>query len=444
MQGEDLMSLSRFTRRQFLQRSAVLGAALSLTSLAGCVAPTAPQAGSGGEAAPAAASEEILFWKPPHSAREAELWPPLLEKFTDANPGITVGHQVIPWDSVDQQFTAAFAGGSPPDLFYLPDEWYPKYVSQGQIADLTDHIGGWKDNYNQAAWNIATYKGSTWGAPFLGVVQSWLLNMDLFNEAGIAVPTNWEEFRAAAQGLTDVDAGVYGINVPANVTLWVILIPLLAAGGAKLLSDDLMTVTANTEGGIAAFRALLEEIVYMDQSSTPVGFTDDQRLELGLTGKVAMYWVEESGIKAQWRERLPDTEFEVIPMLKLTDDGQNADWANVGFMFVAQQSAEKPAAFALLDFLSSDEIQVEYVQKGVDLLPLKNGIPPLEDIDPLVAKMVSFLDEGYGVGTQVSIRWREATNSLVQEAHAVMSGIKTPEQALADVEATVAPILDGE
>jgi hypothetical protein len=48
------------------------------------------------------------------------------------------------------------------------------------------------------------------------------------------------------------------------------------------------------------------------------------------------------------------------------------------------------------------------------------------------------------VGTQVSIHWREATNSLVQEAHAVMSGIKTPEQALADVEATVNPVLDGE
>jgi multiple sugar transport system substrate-binding protein len=448
MQGEDLMSLPsdkhRFTRRQFLQRSAALGAAISLTTLAGCVAPTAPQASSGGDAAPAAASEEILFWKPPHSEREAELWPPLLEKFTEANPGVTVDHQVIPWDSVDQQFTAAFAGGSPPDIFYLPDEWYPKYVSQDQIADLTDKIGGWKDNYNQAAWNIATYKGSTWGAPFLGVVQGWLLNMDLFKEAGLAAPTNWEEFRNAAAELTDTDAGIYGINVPASVTNWVVLIPLLAAGGTKLLSDDLLSVTCNTEGGVAAFKTLLEDIVWNDQSGIPVGFTDDQRLDLGLTGKIAINWVEQSGIKALWRERLPDTEFDVIPMLKLTDDGHDADWANVGFMFMAQQSADKAGAFALLEYLSTDEIQVDYVQKGVDLLPLKNGIAPLPDVDPIVSKMVSFLDAGNGVGTQISIRWREATNSLVQESHAVMSGQKTSEQALADVEATVAPILDGE
>ena len=93
-----------------------------------------------GGAAPAAASEEVLFWKPPHSSKEADLWPPLLKIFTDANPGITVDHQVVPWGNVTEQFTAAFAGGSPPDIFYLPDEWYPKYVSDGQIADLTDKI----------------------------------------------------------------------------------------------------------------------------------------------------------------------------------------------------------------------------------------------------------------------------------------------------------------
>jgi hypothetical protein len=78
------------------------------------------------------------------------------------------------------------------------------------------------------------------------------------------------------------------------------------------------------------------------------------------------------------------------------------------------------------------------------LLPLKNNIAPLPDIDPLVAKLVSYLDAGNGVGTQVGIHWREACDSLVQEAHAVMSGQKTPEQALADVESTVNPVLDGE
>ena len=429
-----------FTRRAFLQRSAAFGALAGLTALAGCAAPAAPQAdGSGAQDA-----WEVLYWKPPHSAKAAEVWEPLLQRFMDANAGITVNHQVIPWGSVDEQFTAAFAGGEPPDVFYLPDEWYPKYVSQGQILDLTDRIIDMEGDYLESAWEIATYKGSTWGVPFLGVVQGWLCNMTLFGAKGLDVPANWAEFRQAAQAMTDADAGTYGINVPASSTNWVVMIPLLAAGGTQLLSDDLTEVTANTEGGQAAFRALLEEITFADQSSVPVGFTPDQRRDLNLGGQVGMIWQENSAIKAQWRAEAPELELDIIPMLQLTEDGQNASWANVGFMFMASSSAANDGAFTFLEYLGSDEIQVDYVQKSVDLLPLKKDIAPLDDIDPIVAEMVSWLGQGYGVGTQISIRWRDATNALVQESHAVMSGLKTAEEALSAVEDIVNPVLDGE
>lgn len=430
------------SRRQFLQRSAFLGtAAFGMTMLAGCPAPgDAPASGD----APSSEGTQVLFWKPPHSEKEADLWKPFLEQFMEEHANVSVDHQVIPWNSVDEQFTAAFAGGEPPDVFYLPDEWYPKYVNQGQIADITDTIGEWEDDYTTAGWAGVTYKGGTWGAPFLGVAQGWVLNMDLFNEKGVAKPTNWAEFREAANALTDADAGTYGIAANTDAISWIVLIPLLATGGTKLLSDDLMSVSANTEGGVAAFRALLEEIIWTDQASTPIGFTTDQIRSLSLDGKIGMRWQETSSIKAVWRQEAPDMELDTIPMLQLTDDGTNATWANIGFMFIAETSKDKEAAFDLLRFLSTDEIQVEYVQKGVDLLPLKKGIEPLPDVDPIVAEMVSWLDEGWGVGTQISVRWREASNSLVQEAQAVMSGVKTAEQALADVETTVGLILDGE
>ncbi len=439
----DNLQNRHFSRRSFLRGTAALGA----LTLAACAAPAAqPAAQSGGQAAaaPAAEAAKVLFWKPPHSDKEADLWKPLLKKFTDANPNITVDHQVIPWGSVDEQFTAAFAGGSPPDIFYLPDEWYPKYVNQKQIADISDSISGWKDNYSDAAWKGATYKGKTWGAPFLGVAQGWVLNMNLFKAKGINPPTNWEEFRAAAKALTDASAGTYGIDAPTASTNWVVMIPLLAAGGTKLLSDDLTKVTANTAGGAAAVKMLLEDIVWNDKSSTPVGATADQVRSLALGGKIGMVWQETSSIKAVWRKEAKDLELATIPMLKLDDKGTNASWANIGFMFRAEASKDKEAPFKLLEYLATDEIQVDYVEKGVDLLPLKKNIAPLPDVDPIVAEMVSWLGKGYGVGTQISIRWREATNSLVQETQAVMSGVKSAADALKAVEDTVNPILDGE
>ncbi len=432
------------SRRDFLK---VTGLGLGGATLAACAPSTVASKPAAAEptAAPAAESENVLFWKPPHSAKEAELWPPLLEKFTASNPGITIDHQVVPWGNVTEQFTAAFAGGSPPDVFYLPDEWYPKYVNDGQIADLSGKIGAWKDNYTETAWKGATYKGKTWGMPFLGVAQGFICNLNLFKKKGVSVPTNMEEFRAVAKACTDPAAGTYGI-APMQDTFssWIHFIPLLATGGASLLNDDLTKFAANTKGGVAAFKTFYEDIVAGDKTSTPLGFTKDQFDSAALAGKVGMKNEETSYIKAAWRAQAPDIELASVPFLKLTDDGKNGSWANIGFMFMAKSSAEKAGAFKLLDYLSTNEMQVEYVQKGVDLLPLKKNIAPLPNADPLVTEIVAGLDKGWGVGTTISIRFVEVCNILQQEIESIMTGQKSAADALASAEKLINPVLDGQ
>lgn len=435
----------KMSRRQFLLATVGVGAVAGLSTLGGCVAPASPQPGGSGGAAPAAAPSKVLFWKPPHSERETELWEPLLAEFMEEHPDVEVEHQVIPWASVDEQFTVAFAAGQPPDVFYLPDEWYPKYVNQGQVADITDYISDWEDQYTTAGWAGVTYKGGTWGAPFLGVAQGWILNMNLFNEKGVSIPTNWEEFRSAAAALTDVSAGIYGAApFVSGWGSWIIYVPLLATTGARVLTDDLRGVAFNNEGGIAAFRTLYEEIGWTDKSTTPLGFSDDQNNQLSLQGNVGMQWQETHRIKAVWRQQAPDLELATVPMFQLTDAGMPATWANIGFMFIAAAAEDNPGAYSLLEYLSTDKIQVEYVQKGVDLLPLKKGIEPLPDGDPIVNEIVSWLGNGWGVGSQISVRWREAIEVLKQEAEAVISGLKSAEQALEDAEANILPFLDGE
>jgi ABC-type glycerol-3-phosphate transport system substrate-binding protein len=89
-------------------------------------------------------------------------------------------------------------------------------------------------------------------------------------------------------------------------------------------------------------------------------------------------------------------------------------------------------------------MQVEYVQKGVDLLPLKKNIPPLPDADPLVTEIVSWLGKGWGVGTTISIRWLETTKILQQEIESIMTGQKSAADALKSAEEQINPILDGQ
>lgn len=433
-------SSEKVSRRQFLKHSARLGVTLGgvglASALAGCAAPPPAQPGTA-PSQPGTAAVELSFWKPPHGP-DADLFKPILDEFAAQNPSYQVNHKVIPWGSVDEQFTAAFAGGNPPDVFYLPDEWYPKYVKQAQIADLSSIAAEFEANYDQNVWVIGAFRGKQYGIPFLGVIHAILLNMTLFESFGLTVPETWDDIRAAAKALTDASKGTYGIQLSTWQTFTV---PLLVAGGTQVLSEDLTRVTANTPGGVAAFETVFQEIGKNDQSAVPLGFTDDQANALALEGKVGIMWREQSGIKNIWRKQQPDIKLDVIPMPKVEGtEGKPAVWTNVGFLFVAEGSKRKEDAFKLLRFLSSKSVQEEYVVKGVDLMSPMKGVVP-QDVDPVVAKFLSYLP--IGSGTQVSVNWREASVALKQEAEAIWSGQKTAKQALADFEAMINPILDG-
>jgi ABC-type glycerol-3-phosphate transport system substrate-binding protein len=110
-------------------------------------------------------------------------------------------------------------------------------------------------------------------------------------------------------------------------------------------------------------------------------------------------------------------------------------------MFMAEHSKHKDQAEQLIRFLADKHVQEEYVVKGVDLMSPMKGVV-VENPDPIVAKYLSFLP--YGVGTEMSVHWIDATQSLVQEAQAVRTGQKSAKDALDDVKATVEGVLDGE
>ncbi|MBA3414283.1 MAG: sugar ABC transporter substrate-binding protein [Chloroflexia bacterium] len=383
---------------------------------------------------------EISFWKPPHGLNDAELFATLFEAFSQEHPNIRVTHNIVPWASVDESFTAAFAGGDPPDVFYLPDEWYPKYAVQGQIADLTPMFGDLQEEYDPNLWAAGTYQDTLYGIPFLAVIHALLLNMSLFEEAGLAAPQTWSDIEEAATTLADTSQGRYGFEIPSE-TGWTQLTALLAAGGARVLSEDLTQVAADTPGGVAAWEAALERIAWEDQAATPLSFTIDQRLDLSLRGQIAMMWREQSQV-ATWRAEAPDITLDVMPLPPVDgSDGQPAVWTNSGFLFMAEGSAHKDQAAELIRFLASRRVQEEYVVNGVNLISPMVGIST-DDEDPLVAKYLSLLPQG--VGPEMSVHWADAAQALRQESQAVVTGQKDAAQALADFAAIVEPTLDGE
>jgi multiple sugar transport system substrate-binding protein len=148
----------------------------------------------------------LSFWKAPHSDREAEYWEPILSKFMDENPNIKVEMLVTPWDTWTEKYTAAFAGGTPPDVSYMT-EWYPNFADAGQLADLTPYITDEiKARYSRGSWDYATYNGKIIGIPFILVNSIIYYNKDIFEKEGINIPNTWDELIDAARKATkDLD-----------------------------------------------------------------------------------------------------------------------------------------------------------------------------------------------------------------------------------------------
>lgn len=100
----------------------------------------------------------IKFWKAPHSQNEEKIWAGIIDKFEEQNPNIKVEHLVTPWDTYEQQYTAAFAGSSPPDVSYQTD-WVVNFAKQNKLADLAPYFTEEEQaNYSKSVIDFGTGK----------------------------------------------------------------------------------------------------------------------------------------------------------------------------------------------------------------------------------------------------------------------------------------------
>lgn len=134
---------------------------------------------------------------------------PALEGFKKEFPWITVDYQALDWDSMNEKFKAGLGAGEVPDLATLDMTWIPTLAANDALEDLHgisgDQLNGKPiaDQYTQGAVNAMTYGDQMVSMLYDFDTYSLYYRKDLFDQKGIKVPTNWDEFRAAAKALAE-------------------------------------------------------------------------------------------------------------------------------------------------------------------------------------------------------------------------------------------------
>ncbi|MFF2369126.1 extracellular solute-binding protein [Agromyces sp. NPDC058110] len=177
--------------------------------------------------------------------------------------------KLIEGDLDIQQFLSAVASGEPPELLYADRDQIGSLAARGAILPLQRCIDGEgidMSQYRESAVDQVTLDGEVYGIPEFNQVQVTMANADLLKAAGVDLDdvngSDREAMTAANRALVKGGGGsleVLGVDpkLPEFLPLWV------AASGGSLLSDDGRTASLDSQEAI-------------DSLTWAVGMYDDQ------------------------------------------------------------------------------------------------------------------------------------------------------------------------
>lgn len=318
--------------------------AISALALTGCSA-GGDSTDAGAEAAACEASEgpvELTFttWVPGMD-QVVELW-------NEENPDIQVTVQTGPNGNSGtyQNFFNQIQAGNAPDLGQIEYDALPNFRVQDGLENIAEceNVAGSADQFVDWTWGQVTFgeEGSVYAIPQDSGPMAMYYRADLFEEAGIEVPTTWEEYAAAAEQIKA--EGAYITNFPKTDVNWFAGM-VWQNGGQWFANDgeswDVNLTSPESEEVANYWQDLLSE----DLVSTLPSFSD----EWNASFNEGQQW---TWVSAVWgattlSDGAPDTagKWAVAPMPQWEADSQGAgNWG--GSSTAVLKGSEHPAEAA--------------------------------------------------------------------------------------------------
>lgn len=197
--------------------AAVLLSLAMVISLAACSnAPSTPAQTSDVSASGNSVKENVTLKVMVHytSDDEKATWDYVMEKMKEVMPNVALEIDPTPQDS-DAKLKTQFATGSLPDIFDLNLSNIPLGVKSNNLLPLDEYIEKYNIVEQLTPTGVALLEqqdGHTWS--ILSANTNFAViyaNKDLFDQAGVAIPENYQELLEAAQKLREKDILPLGI-----------------------------------------------------------------------------------------------------------------------------------------------------------------------------------------------------------------------------------------
>lgn len=355
--------------------SPAVGASESAASSGGA----SGSASAGGSAAPMNVSGKInaygISYKNADTIGKARV-----DTFKKKYPNVDVTFSESDFDP--QGFVTALNSSTPPDVVQLSRDRIGTYVGSGVLEPLDDCIsksGVDMSNYRDSAIKAVTFDGKPYGVPQFFWVSNWLVDNDLFQQAGLDPSkwdvSNWDQIKAANDALISKTKTKIGIDPKVwdngdRFPMWV------AAAGGQMISDDGKTAMLDSQPVIDALtftKSLIDAQGGLTKFKDKIGQTGDffgakNEFVENLEGAFPMQ---------QWYLNVlagssPDTKITAIPFKN--KQGQPVTMAEGDALAITTKSQNKDAACAYITTVTSTEAWINAATQRAQEAKGKNQI----------------------------------------------------------------------
>ena len=359
-------------------------------------------------------------------------------EFDEMNDDIVVEYRALQFDEIVNETLRAYATGSAPDIVSFDNPDFALFSSRGAMLDITDMVAASDvidpETYFEGPLNSVTWDGRLYGIPKYTDTIGLFYNKDLLDAAGIAPPTTWAEFEAAAEALTDPEAGVYGATFSArgNEEGTFQFLPLIQMSGGDYTNVN----TPGAQEALARMRRIIDN-----------GWASQDVLTLGQWDSTGTFNAGNAAmaISGPWElDRMSeDAQFEWgVALLPVFEEGGERSSALGGFDLGIMSTTEHPEeAFRALEYFASQD---DRLFPEFNYLPARNDIELPSSGNPAIdAALAVFQDQlQYARPRGPHPDWQQISKAIFDAEQAALTGQAEPEAALAQAQTVIDGIVN--
>ena len=371
------------------------------------------------------ASGDVTIWYYWETEGHQKALNHIIEEFNSSQDDITVEAKYVPFADFKKQLSIGASADELPDLVILDNPDHAAYAAMGIFADITDKFD--VSNYYEGPVNSCTLDGKLYGVPFGSNDLLLFYNEDMLKEAGVEVPTTWDELLEAAKATTTDTVSGFAHCALQNEEGTFNFLPWVWSTGAS-------SYEINSEGGIKALTFEKDLVDSGAMTKEAINWTQGDTMHQFIAGNLAMM------INGTWqiptmRDEVPDLKWNVAPIPQ--DKEQASGLGGENYAVIA--GGNEDAAIEFLKYATTPETCL-YMMNAMGYISADSTIAENQFEGDDVYQV--FVDEmQYAHARGPLPEWPSISDAISLAFNKVITGESSPEDAAAEAQATIDGIL---